>query len=323
MLATAPASAPRHTGASVQQRALGSAGLSVSVVSLGCNNFGARVDAPQAMRVVDAAFDAGINFFDTADVYGGGESERILGAALRGRRDRAVVATKFGQKQGIEDPRPGGSREYMRDRVELSLRRLGTDYVDLLYYHGADGVTPVAETVGYMAQLVEEGKARAIGCSTFTVAQLRAADDAARLSRRTGFSVLLSEYSLVNRDAEQTLLPFCRERDIGFVPYFPLASGLLTGKYTRGAPAPAGTRLALWDRPIPAAHWDAAEKARRFALQRGRSVLELAMSALLAQPGVATVLAGATRPEQIRQNAAAAGWSLSADDLRDLDSALA
>jgi aryl-alcohol dehydrogenase-like predicted oxidoreductase len=306
----------------MEQRALGSSGLSVSVVSLGCNNFGRRVDAERAMSVVDAALDAGINFFDTADVYGGGESERILGAALKGRRDRAVVATKFGQKRGIDDPRPGGSREYMRARVELSLKRLGTQHVDLLYYHGADGVTPIAETVGYMAELVEEGKARAIGCSAFTVAQLREADDAARLSGRTGFSVLISEYSLVNRKAEQTVLPFCRERAIGFVPYFPLASGLLTGKYTRGAPAPAGTRLAGWGRPIPAEHWNAAEKARRFAEERGRSVLELAMSALLAQPGVATVLAGATWPEQIRQNAAAAGWRLSPHDLRDLDRAL-
>jgi aryl-alcohol dehydrogenase-like predicted oxidoreductase len=307
----------------MEQRALGSSGLTVSVVSLGCNNFGASVDSARAMRVVDEALDVGINFFDTADVYGGGESERMLGAALKGRRDRSVVATKFGQKRGVDDPRPGGSHDYMRDRVELSLRRLGTDYVDLLYYHGADGVTPIAETAGYMAELVDEGKARAIGCSTFTVAQLREAENAARLRGQTGFSVLLNEYSLVNREAEKSVLPFCRERDIGFVPYFPLASGLLTGKYARGAPAPAGTRLSAWNREIPEEHWDAAEKARRFAEERGRSVLELAMSALLAQPGVATVLTGATRPEQVRQNAAATGWSLSRDDLRDLDRALA
>lgn len=306
----------------MEQRPLGTSDLAVSVVGLGCNNFGRLLDTKQAETVVAAALDAGISFFDTADTYGGGDSEVLLGLALRGRRDRAVVATKFGHWKRAEDPRPGGSRQSMRDRVHASLERLGMDYVDLLYYHWPDGVTPISETLGYMAELVDEGKARAIGCSNFTREQLREGDDAARLAGQPRLSAIQNEYSLVKREAETTVLPLCRERDIGFVPYFPLASGLLTGKYKRGEPAPAGTRLSVWNAPIPDRHWDVVERAQAFAEARGHTLLELAMSALLAQPGVSSVIAGATGPEQIRKNVAAAGWQLSARELHELDEGL-
>jgi aryl-alcohol dehydrogenase-like predicted oxidoreductase len=307
----------------MKQRSLGTSGLAVSVVGLGCNNFGRLLDARQAKTVVDAALDAGITFFDTADTYGGGDSEVLLGMALKGRRDRAVVATKFGHWKMAEDQRPGGSRQSMRDRVHASLERLGMQHVDLLYYHWPDGVTPISETLGYMAELVEEGKARAIGCSNFTAEQLREGDDAARVAGQSRLSAIQNEYSLIKREADTTVLPLCRERDIGFVPYFPLASGLLTGKYKRGEPAPRGTRLSVWDAPIPDQHWDVVERAQAFAEARGHTLLELAVSALLTQPGVSSVIAGATGREQVRKNAAAAGWQLSAHEHRELDARLA
>jgi aryl-alcohol dehydrogenase-like predicted oxidoreductase len=291
----------------LEQRRLGP--FDVSVVGLGCNNFGGRLDLDRTRAVVDAAVDAGVNFFDTADVYGNhGGSERFLGELLEGRRDRVVLATKFGNDMG-DGAQARGSREYMRRAVDASLGRLRTDRIDLLYYHRPDGVTPVSETIGAMAELVDEGKVVALGVSNFDVAQLDEAVEAGEIA------ALQNEYSLLEREAERDVLPRCRELGVGFVPYFPLASGLLTGKYRRGEPAPEGSRLAGRSHLLTDERFDGVETFAEFARERGHSLLELAIGALAAQPGVASVIAGATTPEQVRANVGAAAWTPTADDL--------
>jgi aryl-alcohol dehydrogenase-like predicted oxidoreductase len=283
--------------------------LSVSRVGLGCNNFGGRLDLERTRAVVDAALEAGITFFDTADVYGNrGGSERFLGELLTGRRERVVLATKFGNDMGYGEG-AGGSPVYMRRAVEASLERLRTDHVDLLYYHRPDGVTPIGETVGGMMELVDEGKARAIGVSNFNVEQL---DEAVRAGE---IAALQNEYSLLERDAERAVLPRCRELGVGFVPYFPLASGLLTGKYRRGEPPPEGTRLAARPGVLSDETFDRIEALEAFARERGLSLLELSIAALASTPGVVSVIAGATTPDQVRANAAAADRRLSSEDL--------
>jgi aryl-alcohol dehydrogenase-like predicted oxidoreductase len=288
--------------------------LRVSRVGLGCNNFGGRLDLDRTREVVDAALDAGITFFDTADIYGNrGGSERFLGELLEGRRDRVVLATKFGHDMGDGF---NGSGEYARRALEASLERLRTDHVDLLYYHRPDGVTPIAETLGAMQELVTEGLARAIGCSNFSAAQLAEADELAHANGGPRFVAVQNEYSLLERDAEEDVLPLAQRLGVGFVPYFPLASGLLTGKYRRGEPRPKGTRLE--GREIDDATFDRLEGLEAFAQERGRSLLELAIAALASQPGVPSVIAGATSAEQVRTNAAAADWELSADELAEL-----
>jgi aryl-alcohol dehydrogenase-like predicted oxidoreductase len=300
----------------VQTEPLGDSGLVVSRVGLGCNNFGGRIDGERSRDVVDAALDAGITFFDTADIYGNrGGSERILGELLRGRRDRVVLATKFGHDMGEG---PNGSPEYVRRAIRASLERLRTDRVDLYYYHRPDGVTPFAETLGAMQELVEEGLVRAIGCSNFDAALLAEADDLARAGDRPRFTAVQNEYSLLERDAERDVLPLAGKLGIGFVPYFPLASGLLTGKYRRGQPSPAGTRLA--GREFDDATFDRVEALGAFASERGRSLLDLAIAALASRPEIPSVIAGATSAEQVRANAAAGEWQLSADDLAALAS---
>jgi aryl-alcohol dehydrogenase-like predicted oxidoreductase len=290
---------------------LGRSGLAVSRVGLGCNNFGRRVDRRRTHEVVEAALDAGVTFFDTADSYGDGDSERFLGEALGERRSRVVVATKFGWTSG-------GAPENVRRSVAASLERLGTDVVDLLYYHRPDGVTPLAETIGALQEVVDAGKARWLGCSNLTAAQL---EEAVAADRAGGSRLvaLQNEYSLLRRDAERDVVPRCVELGLGFVPYFPLASGLLTGKYRRGEPAPAGSRLERRIESTDAAVWDRVEALERFAAARGRTLLELAIAGLASRPGVASVIAGATRPGQVRQNAAAAGWRLDARELAELD----
>jgi aryl-alcohol dehydrogenase-like predicted oxidoreductase len=291
----------------LEQRRLGP--FDISVVGLGCNNFGGRLDLDRTRAVVDAALDAGVNFFDTADVYGNhGGSERFLGELLEGRRDRVVLATKFGNDMG-DGAQARGSREYMRRAVEASLGRLRTDRIDLLYYHRPDGVTPIPETIAAMAELVDEGKVVALGVSNFDVAQLDEAVEAGDIA------ALQNEYSLLEREAERDVLPRCRELGVGFVPYFPLASGLLTGKYRRGEPAPEGSRLAGRSHLLTDERFDEVEAFDEFARERGHSLLELAIGALAAQPGVASVIAGATTPEQVRANVAAAAWTPTADDL--------
>jgi aryl-alcohol dehydrogenase-like predicted oxidoreductase len=291
---------------------LGDSGLTVSRVGLGCNNFGGRIDLDRTRAVVDAALDAGITFFDTAHSYGNGLSETFLGEVLEGRREQVVIATKFGARSDDAGDLRKGSPEYLRKSLAESLERLRTDYVDLLYLHFPDPATPIAETLGAMEELVAAGSVRALGCSNFDVDMLREAESVGH------FHVLQNNYNLLEREVETELLPFCREHGIGFVPYFPLASGLLTGKYRRGEEPPEGTRLANWPLPVPEEPWDELERLDGFARERGHTLLELAIAGLASQPGVSSVIAGATSPEQVRANAAAADWQLSADDLAAL-----
>jgi aryl-alcohol dehydrogenase-like predicted oxidoreductase len=300
--------------APVELVALGDSGLRVSRVGLGCNNFGGRIDLGATRAAVDAALDAGVTFFDTAETYGNGGSERFLGEILDGRRDRVVLATKFGWGQEIGD----GSAAGVRTSIEGSLGRLGTDYVDLYYLHKADPSTPVAETLGALDELVREGKVRAIGCSNFSAEQLAEADRLARENGTARFTVLQNHYSLLRRDDDEEVLPLCRRLGVSYIPYFPLASGLLTGKYKRGEPAPEGTRLA--GREIEEERFDRVEAYAAFAEKRGHSLHELAICALASTPGVGSIIAGATKPEQVRANVAAAeiGWRLSGEELEAL-----
>jgi aryl-alcohol dehydrogenase-like predicted oxidoreductase len=296
----------------MREQPLGRSGLTVSAVGLGCNNFGRRLDRAGTRAVIDAALDAGITFFDTADVYGGdGASERLIGEALEGRRDRVVLATKFGMEMGGDAGEPRGSRAYVRRALEASLERLRTDRIDLLYYHEPDGVTPLAETLAALAELADEGKIRAFGVSNLAAPELREAIAAGD----PRLAALQNEYSLLERDAERELLPLCREHGIGFVPYFPLAMGLLTGKFRRGEPPPPNTRLASRPERLTDAAFDRVEALEAFARERGHSLLELAIAGLASQPGVASVIAGAMRPDQVAANAAAGEWELGADDL--------
>ncbi len=305
----------------MEYRALGSSDLSVSVVGLGCNNFGRRVDLERTREVVEAALAEGITFFDTADVYGEGESERFLGEILEGRRDEVVLATKFGWNAG--DGRPSGTAEQARRAVEASLERLRTDHVDLLYYHRPDGVTPFEETLGVLDELVRQGKARFAGCSNLTAEQLRKVVEITEREGLTDIVALQNEYSLLQRSAESDVLPLCGEHGIGFVPYFPLASGLLTGKYRRGAEPPAGSRLEGRPERLTDETFQAVEALEQFADERGHTVLELAIGALASTPGVASVIAGATTAEQVRANARAHAWQLSERDLGALRGVLA
>jgi aryl-alcohol dehydrogenase-like predicted oxidoreductase len=297
-------------------------GLGVSVVGLGTNNFGRRVDLDGTRAVVDAALDAGVNFLDTADIYGEqGGSETLLGEVLKGRRDQIVLATKFGMDMGANGPsaRPRGSKAYIREAVDASLRRLQTDVIDLYQYHRPDGETPIDETLGALDELVKAGKVRYIGCSNFSANEL---DEAAGCARENGYASFVSlqnEYSLLKREIEVDVVPECEQLGVAVLPFFPLASGLLTGKYRRGEPAPEGTRL--HGRPAIAddATFDRLEAGERFARERGIELLDVAIAGLAAQPMVASVIAGATKPEQIRANAAALRWEPSAEELKELD----
>lgn len=289
------------------------------MVGLGCNNFGMRVDEAGTATVVAAALEAGINFFDTADVYGGTRSEEFLGRALKPHRNEVLIATKFGIK--LDDQRPGGGRpEYIRSAVEDSLRRLGTDRIDLYQMHRPDPDVPIADTLGALHALVQAGKVREIGCSNFSVEQLREAEAAA--AGKSRFVSVQNEYSLLHRDPEQGVLAECERLGLGFLPYFPLASGLLTGKYRQGQSAPPNTRLAKDDR-FSGMHASAQvaqmEALRQFAEARQHTLLELAFSWLLTRPVVASVIAGATTPEQVKANAAAVCWALRAEDLAEID----
>jgi aryl-alcohol dehydrogenase-like predicted oxidoreductase len=300
-------------------RRLGNDGPEVSVVGLGTNNFGGRVDLAGTRAVVDAALDAGVTLLDTADVYGNkGGSESFLGEVLEGRRDGIVLATKFGHDMGygIE---PRGSREYVRRAVDASLERLRTDRIDLYQYHRPDGVTPFAETFGALDELVQEGKVRYVGHSNLTADQVEEVDE---LARENGWARPVSaqnRYSLLHRDPEDDLLPVCERLGLGVLPYFPLASGLLTGKYKRGRPRPEGTRLTDRDDVFDDATFDRLEALEAYAEERGVSLLDVAIGCLVAQPAVASVIAGATKPEQVRANVAAAEWQPSDDDVAALD----
>jgi aryl-alcohol dehydrogenase-like predicted oxidoreductase len=291
---------------------LGDSGLRVSRIGLGCNNFGGRIDLEATRAVVDAALDAGVTFLDTAEIYGnGGDSERFLGEILEGRRERVVLATKFGwgQEHG------NGSADVVRASVQGSLERLRTDYIDLYYLHKPDPSTPIAETLDALDELVRAGTVKAIGCSNFSAAELADADRTARANGTARFTVLQNEYSLLQRRDDEHVLPLCRELGVSYIPYFPLASGLLTGKYRRGEAAPEGTRLA--GREIADERFARVEACSVFADEHGRSLHELALCALASTPGVGSIIAGATKPEQVRANVAAAdaGWRLDADEL--------
>jgi aryl-alcohol dehydrogenase-like predicted oxidoreductase len=292
---------------------LGRSGLRVSRVGIGCNNFGGRIGAEETRVVVEAALEAGTTFFDTAEVYGNeGGSERLLGEILEGRRERIVIATKFGWKEDAGM----GSAENVRRAVAGSLERLRTDYIDLYYLHRPDATVPLAETLGALDELVQAGTVRAIGCSNFSAEQLAEADRVAREQGTARFTVLQNHYNLLRRDDDVDVLPQCRELGVSYVPYFPLASGLLTGKYRRGEPAPEGTRL--HGREIDQSQFDRIDALARFADERGHTLLELAIAALASTPGVDTVISGATKPEQARANAAAADWQLTDEELAAL-----
>jgi aryl-alcohol dehydrogenase-like predicted oxidoreductase len=292
---------------------LGESGLRVSRVGLGCNNFGGRIDFDATRMVVEAALDAGVTFFDTAATYGNGDSERFLGEILEGRRDEVVVATKFGWGQETGD----GSAETARGSLERSLDRLRTDFVDLYYLHKPDPHTPIAETLGALDELVREGKVRAVGCSNFAAAQLSEADRVARENDLVRFTVLQNHYSVIRREDDDEVLPLCLELNVSYIPYFPLASGLLTGKYRRGEPAPEGTRLA--GREIEDERFDRVEACAVFAQEHGHSLHELAICALASTPGIGSIIAGATKPEQVRANVSAAGaWRLEQTELEAL-----
>jgi aryl-alcohol dehydrogenase-like predicted oxidoreductase len=311
----------------MRYRRLGDSGLAVSVVGLGCNSFGRRIDQIQTQAVVDAAIDCGITLFDTADVYGdpAGASEEFLGAALRanGRRDDVLVATKFGNPMsGANGPDwdARGSRRYLTRAVEASLRRLGTDYIDLYQIHRPDPLTPIAETLSALDDLVRAGKVRYLGSSNFGGWQVADAAWTARTASITPFVSAQNEYSLVQRDIESDVVPACQAYGVGLLPYFPLANGLLTGKYHRDA-IPAGSRLSLerYADYLAAAPWAAIEAIASFADERGLSMVDVAIGALAAKPAVGSVIAGATSPDQVRTNAGAAAWVPSADDLVTLD----
>jgi aryl-alcohol dehydrogenase-like predicted oxidoreductase len=297
-------------------RSIGS--LRVSTVGLGCNNFGMRIDEAATVRVVAAALDAGINFFDTADIYGSTKSEEFLGRALAGRRQQAIVATKFGM--AVDDKRKGARPEYVRRACDDSLKRLAIDCIDLYQLHQPDPSVPIGDTLGALNDLVRAGKVREIGCSNFFAEQLDEAERATK-SGAARFVSVQNEYSLLHREPERSVLPACERLGLAFLPYFPLASGLLTGKYQPGQPAPSNSRLSLsWtSRFTTEKNVTAAEALKTFASARGHSLLELAISWLASRPRVASVIAGATSPEQVRANAAAVHWSLTREDLTEID----
>lgn len=301
----------------MEKRRIGS--LQVSVAGLGCNNFGWRLNADATASVVHAALDAGVNFFDTADIYGGTRSEEYLGRALRGRREQVVVATKFGMK--VDEQRHGAKPAYVRQAAEESLRRLGTDYIDLYQLHQPDPETPIAETLAALDELVKAGKVREIGCSNFSAQQIREAEEAVP-DGAARFVSVQNEYSLFHREPEREVLAECERRGLAFLPYFPLANGLLTGKYRAGRPVPQGTRISATERfgkLLDEGHLQTVEALARFAESRGHTLLELAFSWLLARPVVPSVIAGATSAQQIRSNVAAVGWKLTPADLAEVD----
>ena len=297
------------------RRPLGHSGIEVSVVGLGCNQFGGRLDLDGTRAVLDRAIELGITFLDTADRYGLTKSEELMGTALRGRRAEVVLATKFGMDVGDGWPGPRGARDYIRRAAEASLRRLQTDVIDLYYYHRPDGVTPMVETLTALDELVRAGKVRAIAASNFDAAQIREAEAVSRAHGLARFTAIQNEYSLLHREPEAEVLGLCEQLELAFIPFYPLAAGLLTGKYRRGRPGPEGARLSGRERIASDEQWRVVEALGTYAAERGVMLTEVAIGALLARPAVASVIAGVTRPEQLQVNAAAASWAPSATDL--------
>ncbi len=308
----------------MQERNLGPSGLRVSLVGLGCNNFGGRIDLDATRKVVDKAIEAGITLFDTADVYGNqGGSEEALGQVLGARRKDIVLASKFGMQMDKDGRLIGGSRRYIMSAVEASLRRLKTDWLDLYQFHRPDPLTPQEETLRALDDLVRQGKVRYIGASNFSAWQTVDAEWIARHNGLHRYVSAQNEYSLLSRGIEKELVPAMQAYGLSLLPFFPLASGLLTGKYKRDAASPPGTRLAntktMADRVMTEANWDKVEKLRAFCDRRGKSMLELAFSWLVSKPYVGSVIAGATKPEQIEQNIRATEWKLTPEELAEID----
>ena len=305
-------------------RNLGGSGLRVSAVGLGCNNFGQRTDLETSRKVIHKAIDLGITLFDTADIYAGrGGSETVLGEVLGHRRKDIVLATKYAKAMSDDGTKQGASRRYIMTAVEDSLRRLKTDYIDLYQQHDFDPLTPIEETLRALEDLIRQGKVRYIGCSNFPAWRVAEAQFTARGINTHAFVSCQDEYSLIVRDNERDLFPAAQAYNLGILPFFPLASGLLTGKYQRGAAAPADTRFAkapaLKDRYVTPRNEDIVEKLQAFATARGHTMLELAFSWLAARPQVSSVIAGATRVEQVEQNVKAIGWTLSGEEIAEID----
>ncbi len=311
----------------MEYRQLGKAGVKVSVIGLGTNRFGvAPVTEEQVRNIIDLALDLGINFIDTADIYKDGQSEVTLGKALKGRWDRVVLATKFYMETGKGPNDQGASRYHMLNAVEASLGRLQSDHIDLYYVHRWDEHTPIEETLRGLDDLVRAGKVRYVGASQYASWQLAHANLLAEVRGWTPFAVLQSEYNLFERGVEREVLPYCNARQVGFVPYFPLAGGFLTGKYRRGQPAPKGSRgesSTYVQGLMTDANYARVEKMETWAKERGRSMSELAHAWLLARPAVCSVISGATKPEQVQANAKAADWQLSAAEMEEVNAMLA
>lgn len=312
----------------MDSRSLGKTGPKVSVVGIGCNNFGGRLDLEATRKVVHKALDLGVTLFDTADVYGGygygnyGGSETQLGQILGPRRKDIVLASKFGMAMNAAGTMKGASPAYIRSAIEASLKRLRTDWIDLYQIHRPDPQTPIEDTLGTLDALVKEGKVRQIGCSCFSSAQIDAAQAAAARLGLTPLATSQDEYSLLSRAIERDPMPAIRRHGLGLLPYYPLANGLLTGKYKRNAPAPAGSRLAAGGRggsELNDANWAIVEKLERFCAARGKTLLQLAFGWLLAHDAVPSVIAGATKPEQVEQNVASSSWTLSAEEKAEVD----
>lgn len=298
----------------MEKRKIGS--LEASLAGLGCNNFGWRIDADGTAAVVNAAIESGINFFDTADIYGGGQSEEFLGRALKGRRDKVLIATKFGMK--MAEGKQGGKPAYIRQAAEDSLRRLGTDHIDLYQIHQPDPSTPIADTLGALDELFKAGKVREIGCSNFSAEQLR---EAAQATKGARFVSVQNNYSMLHREPEAEVLPECQRLRIAFLPYFPLANGLLTGKYRQGQPFPKSSRAedGFGPKVFTEENLALVEALRGFAESRGHTLLELAMAWLAAKSSIASIIAGAKTPDQVKANASAVAWRLAEADLTGLE----
>ncbi len=307
----------------MQYRRLGNSGLNVSELGLGTNNFGGRTEDDQSIRVLDQSLDSGVNFIDTADMYNGGRSEEVIGKGLKGKREKALIATKFAIPMGPGPNKGGGSRRYIMEAVEASLERLDTDYIDLYQMHRPDPLTPIEETLRALDDLVHAGKVRYIGCSTFASWQL---SDAKWTSRTLNLTAFISEqphYNVLKRDVETEIVPACGAHGISLIPFFPLENGLLTGKYSRGEAPEPGTKLAqsgayadsVRQRLFTDRNWDIVEKLDSFAAERGHNLAELAIAWLLANPVVGTVIASASNPEQVVANAKAVDWKLTPDEV--------
>jgi aryl-alcohol dehydrogenase-like predicted oxidoreductase len=305
----------------MERRALYEGGPELSVVGLGCNNFGMRIDADATAAVVSAALDAGITHFDTAEMYGGGKSEEFLGAALGSRRDEVVIATKYLPRPKEEAYTPGVLAKRIREAAEGSLRRLGTDRIDLYYQHYPDTDAPIEEALEALDELVQAGKVLHLANSNDTAEQITEADAAAKAKGLARFGGTQIEWSLLSRDVEESIVPAAASLGLGVIPYFPLASGMLTGKYRRGEEFPEGSRLAAnsyWAAIATDANFDKVEAYERYAADRGHTITELAIGWLLAQPTVTSVIAGATKPEQVTANVAAAAWTLTPAEAADI-----